>query len=528
VPRAPVIGVMPLTNASGDAANDYLAVGIADSLVTRLASLPTVTVLSRSAVAEAYRQSPRIPVLAADLGAAYLVDGSVQQAGDVLQITLSLMRPDGSLAWADTVQGPFRDVFALQTRLASALTQALSVQATAAARVSLARQPTMNPQALAAYWRGRALLDRTDIAGNSSAALAAFDEAIRQDPRFAEAHAARGEALWARYRDARDPADARAAIDAGTAALRLDPNRAEVRFALAVTLEGTGQLDAAIEEAQRALALRPTYEDARLQLARVLAQQNRIDEAIAEYRRVIDLRPNNVLAHSRMGVSLFEARRYREAAEVFERITALQPDNAVAHQQVGTAYHALGDLDRALAAYERSLAIRPFAPALSNVGTIYYQRREYAKAVDAYQQAIAVRPNARETHRNLGDALARLGRAQEARRAYQRAVALAESDVKVNPSNARIVASLALYLQKAGRPADAERRLAEAIELAPRDFEVLRRAAQVHALAGRAERALDALEAAVGHGLPRQDVTADEDFQALRSTPRFQSLVKVP
>jgi tetratricopeptide (TPR) repeat protein len=524
--RPPVVAVMPLTNASGDAGKEYLALGIADNLTTRLAGLSSITVLSRSAVADARGRTQALPALAAQLDATYLVDGSVQQVGEQIRVNLSLVRPDASIAWADSVEGPFDSILSLQTRLASALGQAVVAQLTAADRASLAQQATTSPEALAAFWRGKALLERRDIKGNLEAALASYDEAIRLDPRFADAYAARGEALWVRYSDARSPADAQAAIEANNAAVKLDPNRAEVRSALAMTLAGTGKPDAAIEELHRALALRPTFEDARIQLGRVLARQGKTDEAIAEFKKVSDQRPNYAAPYSAMGSSLYEAGRYQEAAAAFERVTALQPDNAIAYQQVGVNYQSMGDDERALAFYQKALAIRPYPQAYSNIGAIYHQRGEYAKAVEAYQQAIALRPNARETHRNLGDALARLGRQPEAVAAYRRAIQLAEKDLEVNPNDARIAASLAVYLQKAGDADRARDRIAQAVALAPKDFEVLRRAAQVHALAWRQDAALDALERAIQNGFRRETAASEEEFQGLRELPRFKGLVQ--
>jgi tetratricopeptide (TPR) repeat protein len=526
VARPPVVAVMPLTNASGDSSKDYLALGIAENLTTRLAGLSSITVLSRSAVADARGRTHEVPALAAKLDATYLVDGSVQQAGDEIRVTLSLVRPDASIAWADSVEGPFDAILSLQTRLASALAQAVVVQLTAADRASLAQQATTSPEALAAFWRGKALLERRDIKGNLEAALASYDEAIRLDPQFADAYAARGEALWIRYSDARSAPDAQAAIEANNAAVKLDPNRAEVRNALAITLAGTGRVDEAIEELHRALALRPNFEDARIQLGRVLARQGKIDEAIAEFKKVSAQRPNAAAPFSAMGSGLYEAGRYREAAAAFERVTVLQPDNVIAYQQVGVSYQSMGENDRALEFYQKALAIRPYPQAYSNIGAIYHQRGDYAKAVEAYQQAIALRPNARETQRNLGDALARLGRHAEAVAAYRRASELAEKDLAVNPNDARIVASLAVYLQKAGDGDRARDRIAQAVSLAPKDFEVLRRAAQVHALAGRQDAALDALDRAIQNGFRRETAASEEEFQGLRELPRFKALVQ--
>lgn len=526
--KPPVVAVMTLTNATGDERNDFLALGVADSLITRLAALPSVTVLSRSAVAEARSRKVNLGALATELDATYVVDGTVQQAADQLRISLSLVRRDASVAWAETVEGPFSSIFDLQTRLASALGQALSVQLSAADRARLAQQPTTHAGALAAYWRGRALLDRKDVTGNLEAALTSFEEAVRLDPRYATAYAALGEALWWRYLGSRSAADARAATEAGTTALRLDPESPDARYTLAVTLAGGGQLEAALEELQRALALRPNFEDARIELGNVLARMGRTDEALAEYRVVSAVRPNYAAPHDAMGLSLYAAGRFAEAAAAFERVTALQPDNVVAHQRAGVAYQALGDNDKALEWYDRALGIRPYPQAYSNIGAIHHQRGEYARAVEAYQRAIDLRPNSRETHRNLGDAYSKMGRTTDAERAYRRAIALTEEDLRVNPRDARTVASLALYLQKAGDTRQAISRLTEALKIGPNDFEVLRRAAQVHALAGRPTEALDALEAALRHGLRRETARNEDEFESVRGTERFTALTAHP
>lgn len=520
-----VVAVMPLTNASGDSEKDYVAIGVAENLITRLAALQSITVLSRSAVNDALSRTSDVAALARELDATYLVDGSVQESGERLRIDLRLVEPGGSVIWAENVQGNFKEVFDLQTRLTSAVAQALSVRLSGADRASLADQSTSNAEALAAYWRGRTLLDRRDITGNTKAALSAFDEAVSLDPHFADAHAARGEALWSLYLDSREAEQARAALEAGTTALRLDPNRAEVRYTLAVTLAGTGQPNAAIEELQRALALRPRFEDARIQLGLVLARQGRIAEAITEFKRVTDARPNYARPFVTAGVALFEAGRYAEAAAAFERVTELQPENVVAYQQAGAAYHELGDLERALLFYEKAITVRPYAPAYSNIGTIHYSRQEYEQAAQNYKKAISLRPNARETHRNLGDAYGRLGRTSEAHRAYLEAARLAEADLTVNPRDARILASLAVYRQKLRHASEAARQLEQALTIAPTDFQVLRRAAQVYALADQPDAAIDALEAALAHGLASEALTGDDEFEPLRQLPRFAALV---
>jgi tetratricopeptide (TPR) repeat protein len=521
----PVIAVLPLANVSGDAGRDFIAAGIAESLISSLAAVPSVTVLSRASVNEARLRVKDQAALTKDLGATYLVEGSVQESAGTLRVSLNLVRADRSIAWGDSVEGKFERIFELQSRLASALTNALVIRVSANDRQRMNAQPTTSPVALAAYWRGRALLDRRDVNGNLADAIQAFDRAVTLDPQFGLAHAARAEALWSRFLESRDSATARDAVAAGTTALRLSPMSPEVHYVVAVTLAGTGQTDSAIQELEQALALRPTYEDARVQLGRSLARRGDIDRAIAEFRTITDARPDYAPPFTAMGLALLDAGRYEEAARAFEHVATLQPNNVLAQQQAGSAYHSLGDLDRALAAYNRALAIRPLVSAYSNIGAIHHVRGEYAQAIEAYQQAVKLRPNFRETYRNLGDAYLKSGRARDARAAYLQAVARTRSDLQVNPRDARAIAALALYLQKAGARDEALARSVEASRLAPTDFEVLRRIAAVHALAGRRDAAIDALAAALANGYRKESARDEEDFESLRNEPRFQSLI---
>ena len=520
----PVVAVLPLANMSGDASRDFVAAGIAESLISSLAALPTVTVLSRASVAEARGRLSQPSALAKDLGATYLVEGSVQESGGQLRVSLTLVRPDRSVAWGDNVEGAFERIFELQSRLASALTSALSVRVSASERAQMNERPTTSPEALSAYWQGRALLERSDVKGNIEAAVTAFNRAIQLDARFALAHAALGQAYWRKYNDTRNAEWTTRSIEEGNTALRLDPGRAEVRFTLAVTLDGSGRRAEAIEELQRALVLQPNYDEARRLLGRVLARQGRIDEAIAEFKKAIALRPS-ASTYSAMGLSLLAAARYSEAAEAFEQVVTLEPDNAAGFQQLGTAYQYLGDSGRALEHYRRALAIRPSAAAYSNIGALYHGQRQYADAVDAYTKAIAIRPNSATTHRNMGDALAKLGRAAEAKAAYLAAVRLAEAELKVNPADAGVLASLAVYLQKTGDAKAAGARIAAALKKDPRNPEVLYRAAVVSALAGQRREAIAALQAAVAQGYSLASIAGGDEFEVLRGTPEFTKLV---
>ena len=178
----PVVAVLPLTNISGDPSRDFVAAGIAESLISSLATLPSVTVMSRAAVNEAkLRARDDTGALTKDLGATYLVEGSVQESSGTLRVSLNLVRSDRSVAWGDIIEGKFEAIFELQSKLALALSNALVARVSASELERINIQPTSSPQALSAYWQGKALLERADVRGNVDAAVSAFEQAASLD-----------------------------------------------------------------------------------------------------------------------------------------------------------------------------------------------------------------------------------------------------------------------------------------------------------------------------------------------------------
>jgi Tfp pilus assembly protein PilF/TolB-like protein len=527
-PDSPVIAVLPLTNTSGDASNDYLGAGLAESLITSLASVPRVTVLSRSAVDETRAQYPDRGRFVQALDATYVVEGSVQSVGDRLRVTLNLVRQDASVAWGRTVEGQGRDLFALQTELASLLNDAIADQRPSRERVEPAAPTTASSPAQIAYWKGRAFLDRRDLAGNPQAALKEFEDALKADPKFAMAYGGLAEAQWAMYSNTNDKTWADRAMQSTATAITLEPDRPAVRYSAAFTMFRSGRYEDARRELEQAIALQPTSEDAKRLLGRVLMRLGRVDEGMEQFKQALAIRPNSVSLHTDMGLALYTASRFKEALDAFEKAIALAPNSSTTLTQAGAASVALGDTAKALAYFEKATAIQPRAETFSSMGTIYYGQGEFAKAANAYEAALLIRPLGAITHRNLGDAYTRLGRKDDARRAYRQAITRAEAEVAVSPADARALARLAVYQAKAGDDAAARKSIAAAEKLAPRDEQVQLRAGVVHALAGRAEQALDALQRAVAGGISPLTIQTEDDFERLRPLPRYAALVSTP
>ena len=523
--RAGIIAVMPFDNRTGDATRDYLAAGIAETLMTRLAALGAVTVVSAPSLREGRTLAADVRAAAKELGADLVLTGGVGQSGAHVHIDARLTRPDGTVVWGDTRESPGADFFAPCGALIETLAEALGLDATAGAGGRQRVTPPASAEAFVEYSRGREWLERQDEPRSTALAVAAFERAVQLDPSFARARAALGDALWQQFASTNDTATATRAREAVESAVSIDPDDPAVRLSLASVYRATGKAGLAALELRRAVELEPANDTAHRLLAQTLASLGRDAEAADEFRRALAIRPDYWRNHTALGAYLFHAARYREAVTEFRRATELQPGAVTAFANLGASYQALGENGPALAAFTHVLGLSPKDHVtISNVGTIHYTEGRYAEAVKAYQSACEIAPHRAEYFRNLGDAWLRLGNQTSASGAYGRAVDLATEQVHLNPQDARRLAQLAVYEAKLGRRNQAARHVTEAVSLQPGAAEVLYRASVVHALTGNAPRALTMLEGAIARGYSRDLARKDEDLASLRALPAFAAL----
>jgi serine/threonine-protein kinase len=519
---APNVAIAPLLNVTGDSSKDYVGVGVTEWLTTALAGMKTLNVVSRNDKGKYLAGEGNAAKVARDEDAALLINGSVQQADDELRFTVKIVRPDDSIVWAHDYGGPMRQRLEIYRRMADEVAAQLGVPVTSADRARFARGPSAVPDAFDEYSMGRTLLDREDVPGNIDKAVAAFERAIKKDPSFVLGHAGLGDACWAKYHAANDPAWAARASEAIQSALALDPDDPDVRVSLASVYAETGKNEDAIREYREALKRRPTNDVAHRKLAVALRNQGRSEEALQEYQQALAIRPNYFLNNSALGVFYYRRGQYAEAAIAFQRVTQNQPDSAWGFINLGAAYLKGGDNERALENFERAIAIAPDEMAYSNVGAIHYAEGRYAEAARAFSEAIRLGPKNDVSHRNLGDAYLRLGQRDKARTEYERAVALSDEQLKINPRAGPTLASRAVYDAKLGRIAEAIRHIEAAVGLSPGDVEVLYKQAVVYALVGREGDAVRALEVALEKGYSRSLARTDDDLDSIRRLPRVE------
>ena len=519
----PVIAVMPLTNLSGDVSKDYLGVGIADTLATHLTRVRSVSVVDPTAAIAAKKSDPES--LARELGVTLLLQGSVQEQGDRLRVNAKLVRPDGVVAWAGDSDAPASDLFSLESRLANAVMDALSVTLTAAERTEATRALTSSQEALGEYWRGMALFERTD-ASSLAGAVDAFQRALARDPSFALAHARLADVYRRQYIASNERDAITKAMADAARAVELDPTSVDAKMSLATVLQLTGRNGAAVDELRQVLAQQPMNDEAHRELADILRTEGNPDEARREYQRAIDIRPEYWRNHERLGLFLLASGRASEAIPEFQRVIALRPDGSDGFQQLGTAYQTLGDTDRARENYKRALVLDPRnAQAYANLGTVEYSAGRFAAAAAAYEHAVALQPKRPIGHRNLGDAYVKLGRTADARHEYEQAAALTEDILTVNPSDAISTSRLAVYEAKLGRGDAAKRHIGSAESMNPGNADILYRSAVVYALLNDRGTAMKQLANALDHGYSAALARTDDDLASLATNPEFRRRV---
>src|SRR5258708_2508062 len=177
------VAVLPLESLSGDQSKGYLGGGVAETLTMALSKMPRLTVLSRSEVQDALRRERDVRKVARDLDVSFVVDGSVQQAGDRLRITLRLVRSDGTVAWSDVYEDDTAAIFALHRTMAADLVTHMEGRVSDGADLTV--PTTASVDALTAYWQGRAIADRAVSDADFRAAAESFRGAIARDPNFA-------------------------------------------------------------------------------------------------------------------------------------------------------------------------------------------------------------------------------------------------------------------------------------------------------------------------------------------------------
>lgn len=292
---APSIAVLPFDNMSDEPAQQYLSDGISEDIITDLSKLKNLSVIARNSSFFFRETAAKVQEIGRDLGAQYLLEGSVRRSGNQIRITAQLIDVEsGHHLWAERFDRELTEVFALQDEITQKIVTALSIQLTGDEQQQLARDATTSFEAYDLFLRGQEL--RADYSEEAlENAMGMFRRAISTDPGFGRAYGALAIAtmrqVFAGYSTAPTEAESRA-LELALEALRLDPDSAQVQWALGYVYLYRNQFDEAVGALERAIALSPSYADAYAMLALVRNNQGRGEEAIQLIERGIALNPH--------------------------------------------------------------------------------------------------------------------------------------------------------------------------------------------------------------------------------------------
>jgi TolB-like protein/tetratricopeptide (TPR) repeat protein len=350
------IGVLPFVNLSGDKEQEYLSDGLTEELLSALSRINELQVAAQTSSFYFKGKDVNVRTIARELNVGSILEGSIRRSGHTVRITAQLINGvTGFHLWSKTYDRDLGDVLKLQTEIATAVARALKVTllGDVVARIELGG--TRNPAAFDAYLRGaKAVRSRHDGKGLPTA-VAAFTEAIRLDPHYALAFAARSLALATASGQTEIEAVTRGGLDKAQdarRALALAPDLAEAHLALAFVSQTKLDFTQASEAYESALALAPGNALVLALSGRFAALMGHFDAGLAATHRAVVLDPLGRISHSALGRALYTARRYGEAIAAFAGVISLDPGFGSTYGERGAAYYALGDLQRARASCE--------------------------------------------------------------------------------------------------------------------------------------------------------------------------------
>jgi TolB-like protein/DNA-binding winged helix-turn-helix (wHTH) protein/Flp pilus assembly protein TadD len=374
------IAVLPFVNLSGDPEQDYFVDGMTDAVITNLAQVRALRVISRTSVMHYKRTSKLLPRIADELQADAVVEGTVTRAGDHVRVTAQLIHASTDRhLWARSYERELRDVLALQAELAGAIAQAVEVKLRPEESRRLAVRATVNAEAYDAYLKGRFFLNRRgprDI----PKAVEYFQQAIGRDPKYAPAYSGLSDAHRMFGLQGLSPRECMPKAEAAARkALALDDTLAEAHASLAgVLYRYQWDWEGAEREFRLGLELDPNYAEGHRAYAMYLLTVRRNEEAVAAARRARALSPLSMGINVELGSALVRVGRYGEAIEHLHKTLELNPKNPSAHAALAAAYDGQGDRARAVAMLEKAVSLSGGAanPWLGYAYGITGRRRE--------------------------------------------------------------------------------------------------------------------------------------------------------
>ena len=369
------IAVLPFANLSRDPDNAYFAAGIQDEIITRLAKITDLKVISCGST-QRFKSAPDdVAAVAKQLGVANILEGSVQRSTDQIRINVQLIKAENdSHLWADTFDRKLTDIFQIESEIAKTVAETLQAKLSGSEQHAIAIRPTESTEAHQLYLKGRYFWNKR-TATDFKTAIGYFQQAIDKDPSFALAYAGLADTyvLMSGFAAASPKESLPKAKAAALRALELDNTLGEAHASLGQALVAYDfDFAGANREFRRAIELNPNYATAHQWYAESgLIPLGRFDEAIAEINRASELDPLSVIINADVGGVLFNARHYDEAIAQLRKTLEMDPGFYYAHWNLGQVLEMKGLTSEAMAEYEKAMSLDPDPLPQALLGRLY-------------------------------------------------------------------------------------------------------------------------------------------------------------
>jgi len=423
------IAVLPFKPLSPDRSDEYLGLGMADTLITRLSNLRQVSVRPTSVVRK-YTAQERDPMaVGRELQVEAVLEGSIRRAGERVRVTVQMVSVgNGTPLWAEKFDEQFTDIFTLEDSISEKVAEALRLKLAGAERKLLTKRYTQNAEAYQAYLKGRYFWDQRTPEGIQKG-VGYFEQAIDKDPSYALAYAGLADAYslfgFGSQGGGLSPGEAfPKARAAAMQALAIDDTLAEAHAALAlVRMRYDWDWSGAEKEAQRAIELNPDYATAREYYAGYLIAQGRQDEAIAEIKRAQELDPLSLRLNAVLGLYFYYTRQSDAAVEQLRRTIEMDPHFLMAHFFLGLAYEQKGMYEQAIAELHQAITPAGGSPETiaAGLGHVYAASGKREQAQQVLAELLELRKRRYVSPYNIAKVYTGLGEKEHAFAWWQKA-----------------------------------------------------------------------------------------------------------
>jgi len=420
VARVRSLAVLPLENLSPGQDDDFFADGMTDALITTLAQIRALRVISRTSVMRYKGTRQSLPEIARALNVDAIVEGTVLRSQGRVRIAAQLIHAASDThLWAKQYESDLRDVLSLQSDVAQAIADEIQVKLSPQERTRLARSRPVDPAAYEAFLKGRHLWYRRSPDALARA-LEFLQQAIALDPSHALAHAGLADAYatmgWDLFGLSAPSESFPKARQAAQKALEIDPNCAEAHAALGWAAAGFDwDWTTAEREFRQAIDLKPQYGPVHIWYSHFLRGMDRTEESLAEARRALECDPLGLVLNMHMGWHLLYSREYERAIEQCAKTLELDPTFILALVFLGQAHEQLGEFSSAIAAFEKALEISNRHPMyLAELGHGFAAAGRDADAVKVLDELHAMSSHRYVGARAIAEIHIGLGNADEA------------------------------------------------------------------------------------------------------------------